>query len=181
MECVSNSAICKSCADDGCNNRIDLPTCYVNNNTAISVSRDQVSIVCPNYRDLCFTHVSNKIVYRGCFNEYKKEKFLRKSFLTDNADNRLFKTCTTLNCNDNVYNRRLNILDEKDNNDGTGAIDIEDNEPVDIESHCYSCDTLTDISCKSNLNSEMLFLCPSATRKTVGCYHLITGEFSLTK
>lgn len=200
IQCILNDDNCKSCSESGCNYKNDFAKCLLNDNSVSAISENQPSKICSSYDDICFTHVSNGIVRRGCFEEYKKQKNLGEKFLKNNANNALFKTCTTPYCNDDQFNieqileAKNEITDEtgeqqgkkededkerKDSEIVDNHVDdpvIDGNDVVNVGPQCYECHSVNNEKCKSNLNDGMLVSCSSASRKTEGCYHIITGE-----
>lgn len=162
IQCISNDDNCKSCDESGCNYKNDFAKCLLNSNGVSAISENQPSKICSSYDDICFTHVSNGIVHRGCFEEYKKQNRLGQTFLQDNANNELFKTCTTPYCNDiqlSVEQNSVSVITDET-----------------VEQRCYRCDSQDNENCRSNLIPALLFLCPPGAGEALGCYHVITGE-----
>lgn len=138
--------MCKSCFSDDCNNKATFLQCYVSASEGDDLFAVPVATkICQSYDDMCFIHISDGKVYRGCFNEYSQEKQLNEAFLGDNINNIAFKSCVESKCNGDVIK----------------------------QSKCMKCNSRDNPNC-DNPNEEMMSECAVAIDSSK-CYHFDDG------
>lgn len=155
-KCRTNGTECKMCIGNNCNQKLTFETCHIcdsaDDKNCISDLTQMETSVCKQYNDVCFTHIGQNIVTRGCLLEMDKP-FIDECHKLD----RKCKRCTS--------------------NDGN----ICNTETLSIEK-CIECDSIYDIDCTDNPSDEDSKICGyvGSTEKQ-GCFMKVTPDFNRVK
>lgn len=159
--CQSGSKNCKLCGEKDCNsepiksNEDDdivieprpywewgkaraVTECFIcnsqQNEACISKPNSLGGTKCKTENDICFTHVKNKIVFRGCLNDSIAAG--SENLKEDCKDKDICEVCDGTNCN---------------------------RKPIENES-CIACSSTSDVNCRENANATMQVTCDIAVR-----------------
>lgn len=132
--CRKQGSECKTCIGNDCNAKPAFQRCRQCNSTqsvnCIRAPDSFLSVECKHYDDVCYLHVVNDIVTRGCLKETTATQ-ITSACSSDSSD--FCQTCS----NANMCNNRI----------------------VDGE-FCLTCDSESDPNCVSNANFTMRTQCP---------------------
>lgn len=172
--CIENFAQCNICSSRACNSnplefedKLKCVKCGSDENFDCNVVDDSVTATeCApttmGYENECYIYYDGSVTRRGCLYEAPAD-------IHSECSDIFSDTCTV--CNQTDCNRTPIINDDLIFN----AFHSEEGKMETIPRSCYKCDSTNDPNCVSELNSEMVKICPNA-EEDLGCFHMVTGK-----